>query len=106
VFFIGSVTKTFTSLLLAEMAARGEVALDDAASKYLPASLPLPTRSGKEITLLQLATNTAGLPVNAGNMTGAGDREQYETHTVGWVRSFSPKMAVGSFRKLAMGSQW
>jgi D-alanyl-D-alanine-carboxypeptidase/D-alanyl-D-alanine-endopeptidase len=82
VFFIGSVSKTFTALLLAEMAARGEVGLDDAAAKYLPASLKLPTRGGKPITLLQLAINTAGLPGNAGNFTGDNEREQYETHSL------------------------
>src|SRR5947208_352510 len=35
VFEIGSITKVFTALLLAEMAARGEVALDDPVAKYL-----------------------------------------------------------------------
>src|SRR5580692_3797072 len=38
VFEIGSVTKVFTSLVLAEMVGRGEVKLDDPISKYLPAS--------------------------------------------------------------------
>ena len=35
-FEIGSITKVFTSLLLADMANRNEVSLDDAAAKYLP----------------------------------------------------------------------
>jgi len=33
---IGSITKIFTSLLLADMVSRKEVALDDPAAKYLP----------------------------------------------------------------------
>ena len=36
IFEIGSVSKVFTSLLLADMVTRNEVALDDPAAKYLP----------------------------------------------------------------------
>jgi CubicO group peptidase (beta-lactamase class C family) len=61
-FEIGSVTKTFTVLLLEDMIERGEMKLDDPVSKYLPKSVRMPTRNGKEITLLQLATHTSGLP--------------------------------------------
>src|SRR4051812_471558 len=42
VFFIGSVTKTFTALLLLKMAQRGEVQLDDPVSKYLEANTRMP----------------------------------------------------------------
>ncbi len=62
VFEIGSITKVFTALLLAEMVTRGELALDDPVSKYLPARVRMPTRNGKQITLLDLATYTSGLP--------------------------------------------
>ncbi|HEY3798480.1 MAG TPA: serine hydrolase [Caulobacteraceae bacterium] len=61
-FEIGSATKVFTTLLLAEMAERGEVALDDPIARYLPAGVTAPTRGGREITLIDLATHTAGLP--------------------------------------------
>ena len=62
VFEIGSITKVFTALLLTEMVTRGEVALDDPASKYLPAQVKMPERNGRKITLLDLATYTSGLP--------------------------------------------
>lgn len=62
VFEIGSITKTFTALLLQDMVQRGEMKLDDPVAKYLPKSVKMPTRNGKEITLLQLATHTSGLP--------------------------------------------
>ena len=62
IFEIGSVTKVFTSLLLADMVNRKEVALDDPAAKYLPETVKLPERSGKSITLLDLSTHTSGLP--------------------------------------------
>lgn len=88
VFFIGSVSKTFTALLLLEMANRGEVKIDDPVAKYLPGSVTLPTHGGKKITLLHLATHSAGLPVNADNMTGADDREKYESYTVEQMYDF------------------
>lgn len=65
VFEIGSITKTFTGLLLQAMVERGEMKLDDPVAKYLPKSDKVPGRSGKEITLLQLATHTSGLPTSS-----------------------------------------
>jgi len=62
VFEIGSITKVFTTLLLAEMAEKGELSLEDRIAKFLPDSVKVPTKDGKEITLLHLATHTSGLP--------------------------------------------
>ena len=45
-FEIGSVTKVFTSLVLADMVSRNEVALDDPAAKHLPENVKMPERSG------------------------------------------------------------
>src|ERR1051326_457532 len=67
IFEIGSITKVFTSLLLADMVSSNEVALDDPAAKYLPESVRMPQRSGKPITLLDLSTHTSGLPPLPGN---------------------------------------
>ena len=62
VFEIGSISKVLTSLLLADMVRRGEVAMDDPASKFLPAGVRMPDFEGAPITLLDLATYTSGLP--------------------------------------------
>jgi serine-type D-Ala-D-Ala carboxypeptidase/endopeptidase len=67
-FEIGSVTKTFTALLLLDMIERGEMRLDDPVAKYLPSSVTMPARNGKEITLLDLATHTSGLPRDPSNL--------------------------------------
>lgn len=67
-FEIGSITKTFVTTLLADMVERGEVGLNDPIAKHLPPSVRAPTRHGKEITLLHLATHTSGLPRNADNL--------------------------------------
>ncbi|QCI62932.1 serine hydrolase [Phreatobacter stygius] len=59
---IGSVTKVFTALLLADMVRRGEAALADPLAKYLPGGVASPERGGRPITLADLATHTSGLP--------------------------------------------
>lgn len=59
---IGSISKVFTALLLADMANKGEVALDDPADKYMPAGHVLPTFSGRKITLRDLSTHRSSLP--------------------------------------------
>ncbi|MFC3076970.1 serine hydrolase [Phenylobacterium terrae] len=65
VFRIASLTKLFTALLLADMATRGEVGLDEPVSDHLPPELRLPTSPGRPITFADLATHTAGLPFRA-----------------------------------------
>jgi CubicO group peptidase (beta-lactamase class C family) len=62
IFAIGSITKVFTTILLADMVNRGLVNLDDPIQQYLPPSIKVPTYNGQKITLENLATHTAGLP--------------------------------------------
>jgi CubicO group peptidase (beta-lactamase class C family) len=64
VFEIGSITKSFVTLLLTDMAVNGELRLDDPVQSLLPASVRVPRRGEKQITLLHLATNVSGLPDN------------------------------------------
>jgi CubicO group peptidase (beta-lactamase class C family) len=66
-FEIGSNTKVITALLLAEMAGRGEVRLDDPAALFVPPGVTLPERGGRQITLTHLATHVSGLPRDADN---------------------------------------
>jgi CubicO group peptidase (beta-lactamase class C family) len=61
IFEIGSVTKTFTATLLADMAREGLVALDDPVNRYLPEGAHVPAR-GRPITLEDLASHRSGLP--------------------------------------------
>ena len=60
-FEIGSITKTFTGVLLAALVDRGVVSLDDRLPELLPAGIDLPPEQ-QPITLAHLATHTAGLP--------------------------------------------
>jgi CubicO group peptidase (beta-lactamase class C family) len=63
-FEIGSITKVFTGLLLADLAADGVVGLDDPLARYLPASVAVPAAEGREITLADLSSHAAGLGRN------------------------------------------
>ena len=87
VFEIGSITKVFTALLLGEMVTRGEVALDDPVSKYLPGSVKMPARNGKQITFLDLATYTSGLPRLPDGIPNIGDNP-YAAYTVEQLYAF------------------
>jgi len=88
IFEIGSVTKVFTSLLLAEMVQRGEAALDDPVAKYLPASVKVPQRDRKQITLVDLATHTSGLPRLPSNLAPKDMSNPYAGYTVNDLYAF------------------
>jgi D-alanyl-D-alanine-carboxypeptidase/D-alanyl-D-alanine-endopeptidase len=61
VYEIGSITKVFTGILLAQAVVNGEVRLDDPISMVLPEGVTAPEYGGKSITLLDLATHTSAL---------------------------------------------
>ena len=82
VFEIGSVTKVFTALLLADMAVRGEVSLNDPVKKYLPRNVRVAEKDGRAITLVDLATHTSGLPFFPSNFPPVEDRAAYSRYTV------------------------
>lgn len=88
VFEIGSVTKVFTSLLLADAVRRGEVALTDPVSKYLPPEVKVPERGGKKITLVDLATHTSGLPRMPSNFHPNDPSNPYADYTVAQLYEF------------------
>jgi len=87
-FEIGSATKVFTSLLLADAVQRGEVALTDPVSKFLPAGVRVPERGGKKITLADLATHTSGLPSLPANFAPKDLSNPYADYTVQQLYDF------------------
>ena len=88
VFEIGSVSKTFTALLLQEMVDAGEVRLDDPISKYLPPTVKTPTRNGRQITLVDLATQTSGLPRMPDNFAPKDNDNPYADYSVAQLYNF------------------
>ena len=77
IFEIGSITKVFTGLLLADMVERGEVNMEDPVAKYLPDTFTVPSRNGRQIALLDLATHFSGLPRLPGNLSPADAANPY-----------------------------
>jgi serine-type D-Ala-D-Ala carboxypeptidase/endopeptidase len=88
VFEIGSVTKVFTSLLLADMSQRGVVILTDPVTKYLPAGVKVPERDGRQITLQDLATHTSGLPRLPSNLAPKDPNNPYADYSVDQLYQF------------------
>ncbi|HEY7880406.1 MAG TPA: serine hydrolase domain-containing protein [Streptosporangiaceae bacterium] len=85
IFQVGSVTKLFTALLLADMAERGEVRLSDPAARYLPGARD----AADPVTLADLATHTSGFPrLPAGLFWSArlSPRDPYARYPASWFR--------------------
>jgi serine-type D-Ala-D-Ala carboxypeptidase/endopeptidase len=94
VFEIGSITKTFTSTILADMVAKGEVKLDVPAQTYAPAGMVLPKRGDKEITLLNLAEQNSGLPRMPNNFKPANPANPYADYTLTQLDDFLAHYAL------------
>lgn len=77
VFEIGSISKTFTGLLLADAVTRGEVRLDQPVADLLPKGTMVPTTDGTAITLEHLATHRSGLPRLPTNLVPTDGADPY-----------------------------
>ncbi|MDH4351921.1 MAG: serine hydrolase, partial [Gemmatimonadota bacterium] len=88
VYEIGSISKAFTGVLLADMVERGEVRLDDPITRFLPEGVRAPTRNGKVIRLVDLATHSSGLPRMPSNFAPADAANPYADYTVEQMYEF------------------
>lgn len=89
VFEIGSVTKVFTALALADMVERGDLRLETPVSQMLPESVTMtPADGGKPITLEHLATHMSGLPRLPDNLAPADDNDPYADYGVAELYAF------------------
>ena len=67
IFGIASITKTFTGTILAKLVMDGKVRLEEPIKNVLPVPLKQSSLHGKEITVLNLANHTSGLPRDPNN---------------------------------------
>ena len=81
VYEIGSVSKVFTGLLLADAITQGKVQLDQPAGELLPSGVKMPQHEKLSITLQHLATHVSGLPRLPGNMKMANPNNPYADYT-------------------------
>ncbi len=85
---IGSITKTFTATLLADMVQRGEVTLSEPVANLLPAGVSVPSRGARQITLEDLATHRSGLPRDAANLKPKDPSNPYAGYGVDDMYAF------------------
>ena len=99
-FEIGSITKVFTGLILAQMVLDGTVSLDDPVSTYLPEGAIVPTRAGKQITLRNLSQHDSGLPRLPENLMMTDPADPYADYTeadmLAFLASYELPRDVGS----------
>jgi D-alanyl-D-alanine-carboxypeptidase/D-alanyl-D-alanine-endopeptidase len=102
-----SITKVFTADLLSQLAAEGKLRFSDPLQRFAPVGARVPTkvmhgRNGPPITLLNLATHTAGLPREIGNAPPGTPHFTYPDFAQRWAwlpyqRLLSPPGSVASY---------
>lgn len=100
-FEIGSISKTFTAILLADNVVKGKMLLQDPINKYLPDSLPTLAFKNVPITLKTLSNHTSGFPRLPMNLYQKGDdannpyQNYDEKRMFTYLKNFKPFKEVG-----------
>jgi serine-type D-Ala-D-Ala carboxypeptidase/endopeptidase len=93
IFEIGSITKTFTGLVLSQMVEQGKVKFDEPVRELLPpGTAPKPV--GAEITILDLATQHSGLPRMPDNFKPTDPNNPYADYGAPNLYAFVAKRGV------------
>ncbi|MEM9674559.1 MAG: serine hydrolase [Bacteroidota bacterium] len=110
IYEIGSITKVFTAILLAQQVLDGKVNLDDPINQYLPPEAQVPAKGDQAITLGSLSDHTSGIPRLPTNMAPANPKNPYADYTVDqmytFIGSYEPSREVGAayeYSNLAQG---
>lgn len=102
VYEIGSITKTFTGVLMGLALEDGAAQENTLLKELLPAGVLAPAFNGQEITLAHLATHTSGLPRLPDNLDPADSQNPYADYTAEQLYAF-----LGSYHLTrAPGSQY
>jgi CubicO group peptidase (beta-lactamase class C family) len=110
IFEIGSISKTFTTTLLADQAINGDLKLDDPINKLLPDHVEVPVLGKQPITLGHLSDHTSGLPNLPGNLKPANPKNPFADYSPSqmyeFISSYTPTQEVGAtfeYSNLAFG---
>lgn len=87
-FEIGSITKVFTGLVLAQMVEQHAVTLDEPVQKLLGDSIRVPEGKDREITLVDLSTHSSGLPRMPHNFRPKDATDPFADYTVAQMTEF------------------
>ena len=93
IFEIGSITKTFTGLILSQMVEQGKVKFDEPVRELLPPGTAAKP-AGAEITLLDLVTQHSGLPRMPDNMHPTDPANPYADYTATELYAYLTKQGV------------
>lgn len=112
IYEIGSISKTFTAILLADAVSKGKVKLDDPVNKYLPDSVPAITYNGTPVTILSMINHSSGIPRMPGNFDiDAAFNDPYRNYDnkklYSFYKSFKPTRKAGDeyeYSNLAVGT--
>jgi CubicO group peptidase (beta-lactamase class C family) len=94
VFEIGSITKTYTATILAQMVEQGKVKLDEPVRELLPPGTVAKPASGAEIRLLDLSDQHSGLPRMPDNFHPADPSNPYADYDAKLLYAFLAKQGV------------
>lgn len=97
IYEIGSISKSFTGILLAKAIEEQKVKADDDIRKYLPESCKHLAYQNTPVTLVQLANHTAGIPRLPANLTDQKDfneKDPYRHYTKALLISYLSKLKL------------
>lgn len=110
IYEIGSISKVFTGILLAQQVLDGNLQLDDPINNYLPDEVKVPVKGDQDITFGHLTDHTSGLPRLPTNMIPTNPLNPYADYTVDqmylFISSYQPTRKVGAayeYSNLAQG---
>jgi len=100
IYEIGSISKVFTGILLAQQVLNGEINLDDDIARLLPNSISVSTMGDTKITFGHLTDHTSGFPRMPDNFAPANPNNPYADYTVDqmytFVSTYQPVRSVGA----------
>lgn len=110
IYEIGSISKVFTGIVLAQQVLDGNLKLEDEINNFLPDNIKVPVMGEKEITFGNLTDHTSGLPRMPGNFNPANPHNPFADYSVDqmyeFISNYHPGRAVGAefeYSNLALG---
>ncbi len=110
IYEIGSISKVFTGILLAQQVLDGRLKLEDEINNFLPDDIKVPVMGNTEITFGNLTDHTSGFPGMPDNFRPANPGNPFADYTVEqmyeFISNYHPVRTVGSeyeYSNLAQG---
>jgi serine-type D-Ala-D-Ala carboxypeptidase/endopeptidase len=97
IFELGSITKTFTGILLAQAVVDRKLRLNDEVSRYLGGKCANLTFKKAPVRIIHLANHTSGLPKNLTNYQGLSPEQILKDH-----KSYSEQKFLDALRKIVL----